>query len=550
MSGSLRRLGLPLLLIALAASALTLASPAAGAAGDQPVPVLTAPPAGLRGHALWDSYYDLEPFGYEEQELFVSGTAVNGGGATADYTTRVIVARPSDPAAFNGTVLLDWVNVTAQFENAVDTMLSREMLMREGFAYVHVSAQSAGLCCFPALTPKMWDPVRYAAIDHPGDEYVFDMVTQIARAFKEPHPSAGIDPMGNLGVASVRNVIAAGQSQSAIRLHDYLQTWLPAHPRAVGAIDGVLVHGDLGKPKSFGRAPLPVPVLQLLSDEEAVDDGVDPARLDPNQRLWEIAGTAHADLFVGYQTTVGHGPRVLASAPRISRAAFQQVIDAAGNYGERIDPLLAGCIAAGAAMPMHYATSAAIHALTAWVAGGPAPDHGPRFEFAGGVLAKDEHGNTLGGIRLPPIDVPVARYESTLCQLGGITIPFLDPQLHALYPTHAQYFAAMAERSDAAVAAGWLLPADAADLMRRACDARTRWPGTTTCAPYPAEAAVGPGAGPPPSEDLGSPLPEPPQSNRLPATGGPSTGAWGLMLAALALSLRWLSTRAPVLAEQ
>ena len=64
--------------------------------------------------------------------------------------------------------MLDWVNVTAQFENAVDTLEAREMLLREGWAFVHVSAQTAGLCCTP-LTPKVYDPVRYAAINHPGD---------------------------------------------------------------------------------------------------------------------------------------------------------------------------------------------------------------------------------------------------------------------------------------------------------------------------------------------------------------------------------------------
>ena len=124
--------------------------------------------------------------------VFAAGLlAVDAAGTTAPYTTRIIVTRPSDAADFNGTVLLDWVNVTAQFENAVDTMLTREMLLREGFAYVHVSAQEAGLCCFPGLTPKTWDPVRYAAISHPGDAWSFDIFTQIARAFEAPPAAPG-----------------------------------------------------------------------------------------------------------------------------------------------------------------------------------------------------------------------------------------------------------------------------------------------------------------------------------------------------------------------
>jgi hypothetical protein len=448
--------------------AIALAPPAHAA--TVPSPTLSVPPAGVHGYPMWDSYYDLASFGYEEQELFVSGTAQTAAAVTAPYTTRIIVTRPTDPAKFNGTVLLDWVNVTAQFENAVDTMLTRQMLMREGFAYVHVSAQAAGLCCF-ALTPEVWDPARYGALNHPGDEYAFDMFTQVAQAFKAPQ---GIDPMGALGASSVHRVLAAGQSQSANELADYVKTWLPAHPEAVGVIDGILVHGNVPGEKSFVTGS-PIPVLHLLSDFEAQDDGVDPAAVDPNYRLWEIAGASHSDFFIGYQSVFGHGPRVLTGADKQTAAQFDDLMTAAGNYGEVIHPLLATCTLAGATLPMHYADSAAIHQLNAWVATGTAPPNGPRFAFANGTLAADQYGNTLGGIRMPPIDVPVARYVSTVCQLGGITLPFTDSEIQGLYKTHAAYYALMKTRTDQAVADGWLLPPDAVDLMHRACAASVRF---------------------------------------------------------------------------
>ncbi|MGH8454461.1 MAG: alpha/beta hydrolase domain-containing protein, partial [Nevskiales bacterium] len=153
-----------------------------------PSPLVTGPiEGGLRGHALWDSWYDLAELGYVEEEYFISGSARTYPATTpADYTTRIIMRRPANAANFNGTVLLDWVNVTAQFENAVDSIESHEFFHRAGFAYVHVSAQSAGLCCAPGLTPKTWDPQRYEAISHPGDDYAFDMFSQIARAMKAP----------------------------------------------------------------------------------------------------------------------------------------------------------------------------------------------------------------------------------------------------------------------------------------------------------------------------------------------------------------------------
>jgi hypothetical protein len=257
-------------------------------------------------------------------------------------------------------------------------------------------------------------------------------------------------------------------------LQDYLTQWVPAHPEAVGVLDGILVHGNVPGDKSFG-ASAPVPVLHLLSDYEAQDDGVDPDTVGPNYRLWEIAGASHSDFFIGYQSVFGHGPRVLGGAAKTNASGYQAIMDAAGNYGEVVHPMMATCTLAGATLPMHYADSAALHALNQWVATGTAPPNGPRFTFAGGALAKDEFGNTLGGIRMPPIDVPVAHYVSTICQLGGITVPFTDQQIQARYGTHAEYYAQMQSRTDAAVRAGWLLPDDAVDLMRRACAAKVRF---------------------------------------------------------------------------
>lgn len=528
---------------ALTATSPVLARPAAAApAAPVATPTLSSPPAGNMGFPLWDSWYDLAPFGYEEQEYFVSGTASDGGTATAPYVTRIIVTRPSDAADFNGTVLLDWVNVTAQFEIAVDTLEAREMLMREGFAYVHVSAQAAGLDGIPLLTPKQWDPVRYADIDHPGDQYSFDMLSQIAQAFRSPPGAGSLDPMGALGVASIDNVLVAGQSQSALRLRDYLDDWLPGHPEAVPLIDGYLVHGDVFAAKPFDN-PLPVKVLHLLSDLEALDDGFDPATADPNYRLWEIAGTAHADLFVGHQSIAGYGQRVL-GLPKQNKAQYDSVILTAGNYGEVLNPELAVCIAAGATMPMHYAASTAIHQLAEWVRGNKPPRSGPRFAFSGGALAKDQHGNTKGGIRLPPIDVPVARYVSTLCQLGGITVQFTDVELLLLYGTHAEYYAQMAARTDQAVADGWLLPPDAIDLMKRACAAQIRFPlSGGECAAYtpPAFDSPLPAAAAPADPVATAPsAPEPAANSRgsMPATGT----AIPMLPVALAL-IGWLVLR-------
>lgn len=427
-----------------------------------PSPEVTGPigDAGLRHHALFDSPFDLTPLGYRDDEYFVSGTARSAAGESAPYTTRIIVTRPIRPSGFNGTVVLDWVNVTAQFENAVDSVEARQFLLREGYAYVHASIQEAGVCCSP-LTPKVWDPVRYQALSHPGDDFANDILSQIARAVRAPN---GVNPFDGL---RVRHVLAMGQSQSASRLYDYVTE----AQASAGVIDGFLIHG--GGSKVYETPPA-VPVLHLLSDAEA-----SPAEPNTTQnyRLWEIAGTSHSDFWIGYYQVFGQGPRTLADVGKRPVSQLDALNQTAGVYGEQIHPLELTCVLAGGTMPMHYAVSTAIERLDRWVRTGLAPPNGPRFAFANGMLAKDEHGNTMGGIRLPPIDVPTARYESSACGLGGFTVPFTDAQIRSLYPTHADYYAKMAAATEASVDAGWLLPADAADLLRRACAAKNRWGG-------------------------------------------------------------------------
>jgi len=424
--------------------------------------------AGLRGHALWDSWYDLEELGYSDDEYFASGIAQSASGAeSAAYTTRIIVRRPLDANRFNGTILLDWVNVTAQFENPVDTLESHQLFHREGYAYVHVSAQAAGLCCIP-LTPKIWDPVRYADINHPGDDYAFDMFSQIAKALKTP---GTVDAMEGL---PVRAVLAMGQSQSASRLYAYVNE-VQAH---AGVIDGFLIHSGGGK--RYDPAPS-VPVIQLFSEFEADPE---PLSVIPNYRGWEIAGAAHQNYWVGLHQVLGQSGRATLSAPKQAASADETLHQTTANYGEQVNPGSLVCIVAGTQFPMRYAVNAAITALDRWVKAGVPPPTAPRFEFDdAGALGRDGDGNGLGGIRYPVMAVPVARYASDLCGLGGITVPFDTLQLQLRYPTHTDYLCQMRAATQASVMQGFLLPADADELMSRAAAASNRWlmPGDGNC---------------------------------------------------------------------
>src|SRR3954462_8427741 len=103
------------------------------------------------------------------------------------------------------------------------------------------------------------------------------MFSQIANAMRS-HPS-GLDPMSGL---KVQRVIAAGQSQSADKLYDYVvNTQAAAH-----VIDGFFIHGNGTVKKTFPK-PRTGPVRNRLADREA--DPAPPTN-EPLYRLWEVAG--------------------------------------------------------------------------------------------------------------------------------------------------------------------------------------------------------------------------------------------------------------------
>src|SRR5438105_4448643 len=118
--------------LVLAQTTPTAGTPTASSA-KVPAPTVTGPIAapGIPGAAehnyiFFASKQDLAIQGYVEEEFFIQGTANRYNtptGATASivdkdhpYKTRIVVRRPADPKRFNGTVLVEWDNVTNNFD--------------------------------------------------------------------------------------------------------------------------------------------------------------------------------------------------------------------------------------------------------------------------------------------------------------------------------------------------------------------------------------------------------------------------------------------------
>jgi hypothetical protein len=176
----------------------------------------------------------------------------------------------------------------------------------------------------------------------------------------------------------------------------------------------------------------------------------------PFFRLWEVAGTAHADT---YSLMVGAGD--LGDDPSVA-----EVVEESAPIPGIIEcdkPINSG--------PQHFVLKAAVAALNRWVRDGEAAPSAPLLEVEGSLpdaeFVLDDYGNVLGGIRTPYVDVPIAALSGlgqsggSFCWLFGTTALFDDPTLASLYPTHAAYVSAVNEATDSAVEAGFILEPDA-----------------------------------------------------------------------------------------
>ena len=174
---------------------------AANAASTVVRPTVTAVPG---SPFLGLGAFDLGALGYVVEEYFISGTATSyklTGEPTQDgawtakaadaapYATRIVVVRPKDPKRFNGTVAVEWLNVTGGLDAGPDWTYSHREMLRSGFAYVGVSAQRVGVEGGQSLGGagmplKKANPARYGSLVHPGDAFSFDIFSQAGEAVR------------------------------------------------------------------------------------------------------------------------------------------------------------------------------------------------------------------------------------------------------------------------------------------------------------------------------------------------------------------------------
>jgi Alpha/beta hydrolase domain len=458
---------------------------AAGAAAASPT---VTPASGGRGVPVVPGFtqFDLATVGYRQSEVFLSGTAhayapasplgTDGKfsvaeSAAAAYTTRAVVVRPTQKYRFNGTVVVEWLNVSGGADAGPDWILAHNQLVREGFVWVGVSAQKVGVDALRSNDPLRGDAVRYAGLSHPGDSFSYDIFSQAGQAIRD-------NPSAVLGGLNAQHILAVGESQSAGRLVTYIDA---VHPVAQ-VYDGFLVHSRAAGGAPLAQAPqapvpvpaptpirddLGVPVLVFQTETDVLFSNLGARQPDSDRyRLWEVAGTAHFDFYglsIG-MTDTGDGQGAV------------RMLDSMQHPTNQPNPAFT-CDAPINTGPAHFVLDAAFHRLDRWVSAGVLPPVAPRLETTGVSpvsFAKDANGNVLGGIRTPAVDAPVATLSgsptggSQFCFLFGTTAPFTADQLAGLYPDHAAFAAASTDAAEASHAAGFLVAADTRELIAAA----------------------------------------------------------------------------------
>jgi len=445
-----------------------------------PIVQPVAPGDPSHNYIFFSSNHDLAGHGYVEEEFFISGNATryatpnqtNPGtnstgtvinpGSVNPYKTRVVVRRPSDPSKFNGVVLVEWYNVTNNFDAENIWFFGWENIMRSGYVWVGVSAQRVGVNAL-----KTWSPTRYGTLDVTlgntvnDDSLSYDVYSQAGQALATP---GAVDMLHGLKPTMI---IATGESQSAQRLASYANSIQPL----ANLYDGILALSTLGNKI---RIDLDVPFFKVLTESDVVlfnEANNRPEASPPAPvRSWEVAGASHVDQHL-----------------RNSREPLELRDNGVSTEAVGLDPPYTGGSTGGCEFkpvgsrtPTTFVLASAYDKMVKWIQTGTAPANSPRIAIASApgvtpvVPVRDSLGLAQGGIRLAQMVYPT-RINSGVnvgpgaCNRWGYSVAMDPAALQTMYPDPLAYFRGVAAVDKANAMAGYILPVDmAADMARAA----------------------------------------------------------------------------------
>jgi hypothetical protein len=458
----------------------TIAVAADATTGALALPTMVEAPA--IGTPMSATIMPLSADGYVEHEFFIQGEAsryrISDPLADAQlidsdnpYTTRVLVRRPTDPARFNGTVVVEWLNVS--LDQDVDFVFgaTRELLIREGYAWIGVSAQRNGIAAM-----KKWNPQRYEALDvaasniDPADGSEVDPANPLIMSlgsdvlawdiFSQVGQLAATSSPDLLGGLKVERLIAAAESQSTLKVTTYYNSIQPLHK----VYDGFLLYDRSGQLRTDIDAKsiaVGTEIFTALMGRAPQDD-------TNHQRWWEINGASHfsfdeianyVDLFIKRD-----------AAFRAADGAALSLTEVTNKNGPCSPSPIYSRVPNGDIM------KGALHALNGWIVSGTVPASMPRFVVDGNnppQYVRNADGEILGGIRTAARDAPTSKNAGIgsgpwFCGPSGNHVDFTPAQLCERYGGSDTYVARVQAIVNANVRDRVLLPDDARKTVEEA----------------------------------------------------------------------------------
>ncbi len=487
------------------AACLTLPLLAATAGADPFAPVtVTLPPEG-QGDIFSPGVRlvgDLDE-NYVEEEYFISGSVdvfeyddppqlhqlLLRNDTATDYTTRIIIRRPAKKGDFDGNVVVEWWNSTAQFDTAPGWDPSAEFFAREGWIYVGVSNADEAINFLKAGCPIFGAPpscgTRYAALSLAEDGIAYEMVSQIVNLLRGKSKE---NPLRNFKIDRVYHV---GQSQQAGSVNTYATEF---HQDALN--DGYFIQAGgggartlssgspnfgFGDPRGLPPTNLSVPVIRAQTETEVSIFGVVFNRQadTANFRYYEIAGATH--LTVHKDVEVIPAGVLFPGSPPINLENL-----CLNDMNTLVDGPVFG----------KYVYNAMWKNLERQVTDAIAMPAGDNiaFSFLTFEIVRDADQNAVGGIRVPDMNVPTGSYfdptnvakpacgfppfppncnpigflGDLACRLAGSTTAFDQTTLDAKYSSHQSYVDDVDSDADRLKDEGFLLNRDAKEIVDRA----------------------------------------------------------------------------------
>src|SRR5215204_7347979 len=416
---------------------------------------------------------DLAAAGYTAREFYAEGLANRYTGADANafttatvldrdnpYRTRVMVRYPK-PNKFNGTLAVEWTNVTIGVDFEFATAEASEYLLRKGYAVAVVSAQRVGV-----ERAKTWSPQRYAGLSVDvnkcgvsgtslctGDPLSYDIYAQIAQALKD-NAGGTAAPMPGL---QVNDAIAIGQSQSAGRLAIYYNTIQPLHD----LFDGFAYWDRSGQL----RSDLAVPAISVNSEGLAGSFGGGQWTTSEYTRKWDVAGSTHASLYgAQYIEAIAERDQAIL-LPDGQPKTFFEWIDF-NHACVKLPPFTT--------VDVGLVYGKAIDSVRNWYRTGTPAAPSKSFQLTqSGALVRDADSKVQGGIRLPQFLVPTADQGALNgpafpCNVSGWHRYYTDAELKAMYGHHGRYVSKVTNVIESLAEKGYVLDDHAETAIRDA----------------------------------------------------------------------------------